>query len=72
MGRLLWLLVGLLFPRFLGPLGFYTHEDLTELEQWTVDARAARRDPAARIEEPEVSPNTKNISPLCVWDTVGS
>ena len=40
-------------------MGFYTHEDLTELEQWTVDARAARRDPAARIEEPEVSPNLK-------------
>ena len=38
-------------------MGFYTHEDLVELEQWTVDARAARRDPAARIEEPEVSPN---------------
>ena len=40
-------------------MAFYTHEDLTELEQWTVDARAARRDPAASIEEPEVSPNLK-------------
>ena len=40
-------------------MGFYTHEDLTELEQWTVDARAARRDPAARIEKPEVAPNLK-------------
>ena len=40
-------------------MGFYTHDDLVELEQWTVDARAARRDPAARIEEPEVSPNLK-------------
>ena len=40
-------------------MGFYTHEDLVELEQWTVDARAARRDPAARIEEPEVSPILK-------------
>jgi len=40
-------------------MGFYTYEDLVELEQWTVDARAARRNPAARIEEPEVSPNLK-------------
>ena len=40
-------------------MGFYTPEDLIELEQWTVDARAARRDPAARVEEPEVSPNLK-------------
>ena len=40
-------------------MNFYTYEDLAELEQWTVDARAARRDPAARIEEPEVSYNLK-------------
>ena len=40
-------------------MGFYTHEDVVELEQWTVDARAAKRDPAARIEEPKVSPNIK-------------
>ena len=40
-------------------MGFYTYDDLTELEQWTVDARAARADPASRIEEPEVSPNLK-------------
>ena len=40
-------------------MGFYTYDDLTELEQWTVDARAARTDPASRIEEPEVSPNLK-------------
>ena len=38
---------------------FYTYEDPSELEQWTVDARATRRDPAARIEEPEVSYNLK-------------
>ena len=30
-----------------------------DFEQWTVDAKAARRDPAARIEETEVSPNSK-------------
>ena len=40
-------------------MNFYTYEDLSELEQWTVGARAARRDPAARIEEPEVSYNLK-------------
>ena len=40
-------------------MNFYTYEDLSELEQWTVDARAARRYPAARIEEPEVSYNLK-------------
>ena len=37
--------------------GFYTHDDVVELEQWTVDARATRTNPAIRIEEPEVSPN---------------
>ena len=40
-------------------MNFYTYEDLSELEQWTVGARAARGDPAARIEEPEVSYNLK-------------
>ena len=40
-------------------MGFYTYDDLTDLEQWSVDARAARADPASRIEEPEVSPNLK-------------
>ena len=40
-------------------MGFYTYDDLAELEQWSVDARAARADPATRIEEPEVSRNLK-------------
>ena len=40
-------------------MNFYTYEDLAELKQWAVGARAARRDPAARIEEPEVSYNLK-------------
>ena len=40
-------------------MGFYTHDDVVELEQWTVDARAARRNPATRIEERAVSPNLK-------------
>ena len=38
---------------------FYTYTDLDELKQWAVGARAARRDPAARIEKPEVSYNLK-------------
>ena len=40
-------------------MGFYTNVDVVELEQWTVDARAARSNPAIRKEEPEVSPNLK-------------
>ena len=40
-------------------MNFYTYSDLEELKQWAVGARAARRDPTARIEEPEVSYNLK-------------
>ena len=40
-------------------MGFFTHDDVVNLEQWTVDARAARANTAAGIEEPEVSPNVK-------------
>ena len=40
-------------------MNFYTYTDLDELKQWAVGARAARRDPAARIEESEVSYNLK-------------
>ena len=40
-------------------MGFYTHDDVVDLEQWTVDATAARANPGVRIEEPEVSPNSK-------------
>ena len=40
-------------------MNFFTYEDLRELQQWAVGARAARRDPAARIEEPEISYNLK-------------
>ena len=40
-------------------MNFYTYTDLDELKQWAVGARAARRHPAARIEEPEVSYNLK-------------
>ena len=40
-------------------MGFYTHDDVVELEQLTVDARAARTNPAIRIEEPEIWSNLK-------------
>ena len=40
-------------------LGFYTHDDVVELEQWTVDARSARTNSVIRIEETEESPNLK-------------
>ena len=40
-------------------MNLYTYSDLDELKQWAVGARAARRDPAARIEESEVSYNLK-------------
>ena len=42
-------------------MGFYTYDDLAELEQWTADCRAARADPTSRIEKPDVSPNLKTI-----------
>ena len=42
-------------------MGFYTYDNLTELEQWTVDSRAARADPTSRIDQPYVSPNIKTF-----------
>ena len=42
-------------------MGFYIYDDLTELEQWTVDSRAAWANPTSRIEEPNVSPNLKTF-----------
>ena len=44
-------------------MAFYTYDDLTELEQWTVYSRASRADPTSRTDEPEVSPNLKTF--LC-------
>ena len=41
--------------------GFHTHDDVLDLEQWTVDARTTKTNPATRIEEPEVSLNLKNF-----------
>ena len=40
-------------------IGFYTHDDVVKLQHWTMDSRAARTNPASRIEEPQVSPNLK-------------
>ena len=40
-------------------MSFYTHDDLVDLEQWSVDSRAARAAPTSRMEEPDISPNLK-------------
>ena len=42
-------------------MGFYTHDDVVDLEQWTVDLMAAQINPAIRIAEPDVSPNLKTF-----------
>ena len=42
-------------------MGFYTHDDVVDLEQGTVDVRATRTNPATRIEEPDVSSNSKTF-----------
>ena len=38
---------------------FHTSDDLAEVEQWVVDARAARNQPEKRVEEPEILHNLK-------------
>ena len=53
-------------------MGFYTHDDVVEPERWTVDARAARTNPAIRIEEPEVSPNLKSLFKVHITSTMGN
>ena len=40
-------------------MGFYTLDDIADLEQWAVEARAAFSQPELRVEEPEVSHNLK-------------
>ena len=42
-------------------IGFYSHDDIVELEQWAVDARATRRDPTSDVDEPDVSPKLKTF-----------
>ena len=40
-------------------MGLYTTDDVTNLEQWAVDSRAARNSPEMRVEEPDISRNLK-------------
>ena len=40
-------------------MGFFTNDDIIDLKQWAVDARAAMANPTNRIEEPDVPPNLK-------------
>ena len=42
-------------------MGFYTHDDIIDLEQWALDAWAARANANTRLEEPVVSPNLKTF-----------
>ena len=35
-------------------MGFFTADDITELEQWAVDAQSLRGTPDLRLEEPEI------------------
>ena len=37
-------------------MGFYSYDDVVDLEQWAMDARATRENPNIGIEEQEVSP----------------
>ena len=40
-------------------MGFYTFDNLVELEQWAVESRAARNQPELQVEEPEISRKLK-------------
>ena len=42
-------------------MGFFTHDDIIDLEQWALDAWAARANATTRMEEPDVSPNLKTF-----------
>ena len=42
-------------------IGFFTSDDLIDLEQWAVDAQSLRGTPVLRLEEPEISPNLKTF-----------
>ena len=37
-------------------MGFFTSDDLIDLEKWAVDAPSLRDTPDLRLEEPEISP----------------
>ena len=42
-------------------MGFFTSDDLIDLEQWAVDAQCLRGTADLRLEEPEISPNLKTF-----------
>ena len=42
-------------------MGFFTIDDVTELEQWAVDAQSLRGTPDLRLEEPEILVNFKTF-----------
>ena len=42
-------------------MGFCTRDDIVELEQWAVNARATRGDPTSGIDESDVSANLKTF-----------
>ena len=52
-------------------MGFFSADDVTELEQWAVDAQSLRGTPDLRLEEPELSANFK-IFLKFIWGTNGS
>ena len=42
-------------------MDFYSADDLTELEQWAVDARSLRGTPGLRLEEPDIPHDMKTF-----------
>ena len=42
-------------------MGFYTKDDIANLEQWAVDSRGLKGTPDFHIEEPEIAPNLKTF-----------
>ena len=47
-------------------MGFFTADDITELEKWAVDAQKLRGTPDLRLEEPEISANFKTFLKV-IW-----
>ena len=50
-------------------IGFFIHDDLAELEQWTVDSRAARADPTVGPKSPMFH-QSENFPSLYIRDAV--
>ena len=42
-------------------MNFYSADDITELQQWAVDAQSLWRTPDLRLEEPKISANFKIV-----------